>query len=88
MFLQPFALLTGAGVVAWHSTKLISGGSLAYRFDELWDRADAWVTAASTNGISTDPVPFSFALMALSWLLSYLCAWFVFRNQNFWIPLI
>ncbi len=88
LLLQPIALFAGTATVAVYGTRLIEGGSLNYRLGELYDRVGLWISAASSNGISTDPVPFGLGLVILSWLLGYLCGWFVFRRRSFWIPLL
>ena len=86
--LQLGALLVGIGTIAWYGTQLIEDGSLSYRLGEMWDRLDFWFTAAASNGISTDPMPFGLVLVILSWLLGYLSGWFIFRYNNVWIPLL
>ena len=86
--LQIPALLMGIATVVWYGTQLIEGGSFSHSFGEMWDRLDLWFTAASTNGISTDPMPFGLVLVILSWLLGYLSGWFIFRHKNVWIPLL
>ena len=51
---------------------------------ELIHRLGLWVHAAQTGGISIDPAPFAFALMAITWTSGLLSSWLFCRNGNFW----
>ena len=51
---------------------------------ELFHRLGLWVHAARTGGISIDPAPFAFALMAITWTSGLLSSWLFCRSGNFW----
>ena len=86
--LHPVGLAVGFVVVVWQALLLIEGQPLADQLREMWNRLDLWYEAATTEGISTDLLPFTLALLAMTWLLGYVSVWFLFRNTNVWVGLI
>lgn len=58
------------------------------RWDELWGRLDDWGVALLDGGISTDPLPFILLVVFLSWAVSYMAAWAVFRWKSGWLAVI
>ena len=90
----PWPLLHVAGlalgffVVVWQGLALAEGPSLADQLRDMWDRLRLWYEAASTGGISTELLPFSLALLAITWLMGYLSAWFLIRRTNVWVGLV
>ena len=58
------------------------------RWDELWGRLDDWGIALLDGGISTDPLPFILLVVFLSWAVSYMAAWAVFRWHSGWLAVI
>lgn len=88
LILQAVAMLVGFATIVWYGPQLIEAGSWGFRLSELWERLGLWSAAAFNNGISTDPMPFGLVLIILSWLLGYLCGWYIFRHRGLWIPLL
>jgi transglutaminase-like putative cysteine protease len=81
-------ILVGAVVVVWKASSLAGNTPLADQLAQMWDRLNVWYTAAVSDGISTDLLPFSMALMSFSWLISYFSAWFIFRRSNVWAAVV
>jgi hypothetical protein len=81
-------LALGLAVVVWQGLEVADGPSLADRLRDIWDRLGLWYEAASTGGISTELLPFTLALLAITWLMGYLSAWFLFRRTNVWVGLV
>lgn len=88
LFLLLTGLVLGFVVVVWQVSSLTEPNSLTVQAREIWDRLDIWYEAAGSGGISTDLLPFSLAIVASAWLLGLVCAWFVFRSNNVWIPVV
>ncbi|MBI2165086.1 MAG: transglutaminase domain-containing protein [Chloroflexi bacterium] len=81
---QVGALILGAAVVYLHCVVLTEAGFAPEGFTELNRRVYMWWKAVLGGGISTDLLPFALILTALTWLVSYLASWFLFRYNNFW----
>jgi hypothetical protein len=88
ILLQPIGLGIGFVVVIWRTSSLIPGVPLDEQVEELIRRLRDWNEAATTGGISTDLIPFTLVLIAMAWLLGYVSAWFIFRRNNVWIPVL
>ena len=90
----PAALLHLAGlalgflVILWHGTRLMDGGSIFDKIQELGTRLNSWFEIASGDGISTDLVPMSLGMMSIGWIMGYLGSWFIFRRSNFWVAVV
>ena len=80
----PLGAAIGLVVVVWrlvsfeHETVALAGS------EELWSRLELWIQAAQDGAINIDPIPFAFALVALTWLLGLLGAWIFVRYRHFW----
>ena len=86
--LHLLGLAIGLVVVVLQGTALVEGQSLAEQIRESWSRLSVWYEAATTGGISTDLLPFTLALLALTWLLGFFSSWFLFRSTNVWVGLV
>ena len=81
------AIVLGAALVVWQGSTLAEGDSLPDRLREGWTRLDLFYEAATTGGISTDLLPFTLGVLAVTWVLGYTGAWFLFRGTNVWVGL-
>ncbi len=88
ILLHPIGLGLGFVVVIWQTSSLIADVPLAEQVEELFRRLGDWREAATTGGISTDLIPFTLILISAAWLLGYISAWFIFRRNNVWIPVL
>ena len=85
--LHAAALALGAALVVWQGSTLVEGDGLPDRLREGWTRLDIFYEAATTGGISTDLLPFTLGVLAVTWVLGYAGAWFLFRRTNVWVGL-
>ena len=88
LILQGMALVLGALTVLWFAAGSVKADTWSERVAELGERLGLWFTAAFSDGISSDTLPFALALVVLTWLLGYICGWFAFRYRNIWVPLV
>ena len=88
VFLHPLGLAVGFVVVVWQTASLVEGEPLVQQVQEIWSRLELWWDAASSGGISRDLMPFSMAILFLSWMLGYLSSWFIFRSNNVWVAVV
>ncbi len=84
VFLHPIGLILGASLIIWRAMGLADSTSLASVLTEMWSRLDVWYEAATNDGISTDLLPFTLALLTMAWLIGYISSFFVFRSTNAW----
>ena len=88
LILQGLGLPAGIFTVLWFLVRFVDAGPWRDGLTVLWERLKLWYAAAATDGISSDTLPFTVALVTLVWLLGYVCAWFAFRYRNIWAPLV
>ncbi|MFH1140205.1 MAG: transglutaminase-like domain-containing protein, partial [Chloroflexota bacterium] len=88
LILLGLGLLAGVFTVLWFLVRFVDGGPWRDGLTVLGERLKLWYAAAATDGISSDLLPFTVALVTLVWLLGYTCAWFAFRYRNIWVPLV
>lgn len=84
----PAGLAIGAVVVVWQAAQTVEAESLSGRFIEGYERLAVWWEAATTDGISTDLLPFYIALLTTAWIAGFLGSWFIFRNNNVWVAVV
>jgi transglutaminase-like putative cysteine protease len=79
------SLIGGAAWVTFLvSTLLPSTLNWTEKLLNLADRLTAWLLTALSEESNFDSLIFVLTLAALLWLLSYLCAWFIFRSHKIW----
>ncbi|TAK33830.1 MAG: DUF4129 domain-containing protein [Chloroflexota bacterium] len=88
VILHPVALFLGTFVTIWQTIVVMSGSSLDARIVDLVLRVNNWGFAARTGGINNDGLVFVFFVVATTWLLAYLAAWFVFRHRQVWLGVL
>ena len=88
IFLHPIGLALGAVLVVWRATELAEETSIPMMLPEMWNRLDVWYEAATTDGISTDLLPFTLGVLTMAWLLGYISSFFVFRSSNAWVAVV
>ena len=84
----PAGLAIGVVVVVWQAAQTVEAESLSSRFIEGYERLAVWWEAATTDGISTDLLPFYIALLTTAWIAGFLGSWFIFRNNNVWVAVV
>ncbi|MDE2824048.1 MAG: transglutaminase-like domain-containing protein, partial [Chloroflexota bacterium] len=84
----PAGLAIGVVVVVWQAAQTVEAESLSARFIEGYERLAVWWDAATTDGISTDLLPFYIALLTTAWIAGFLGSWFIFRNNNVWVAVV
>jgi hypothetical protein len=82
------SFLIGTLLVLYNTLTLIKNLPLDEKLSELKLRLDYWYGIATTDGISTDLIPYTIFLLSLAWLLGYTSSWFTFRHSNIWISIV
>ena len=75
-------------LLIWQTRYLTADGWFVAKTGDIVDRFQTWVTAAESGGISADPIPFVTIVFILTWIVTYLASWFVFRSLRFWPAVI
>ncbi len=75
--LPPQAQALGGSLPSW--TALLAG-----KAQFIVERLQIWVAAAYQGEINADPLPFVAQMAALTWLLAFYGAWFLFRSHWVW----
>lgn len=88
IFLHLGAMIIGAFAVYWQILAAADEESLQGASQETWERLSIWYEAATSDGISTDLLPFTFGLFIIAWLIGYFSSWFTFRSNNVWIAVV
>ncbi len=88
IFLHPVGLALGVALVVWRALELAEETTIQTMLPEIWNRLDVWYEAATSNGISTDLLPFTLSILGMAWLLGYISSFFVFRNSNGWVTVV
>ena len=89
IFLHPFGIAFGVLIAVWKSSALVDDRVDGWaRFTEMWSRLEAWYGAATSDGLSTDLLPFALGLLTLAWIIGYFGSWFIFRSSNPWIAVV
>ena len=78
----------GTILVLYNTLTLIKDLPVNEKVSELKLRLDYWYGIASTEGISTDLIPYTIFLLSLAWLLGYTSSWFAFKHNNIWISIV
>ena len=81
-------LLVGLALSFYQLTAVAEGASRLDRLAEVATRLFAWWEVLISGGTSTDILPFSFFLVFTSWLVGFVCSWFLFRRRNIWGALL
>ncbi|MBI4282049.1 MAG: transglutaminase domain-containing protein [Chloroflexi bacterium] len=85
-----------------HLWAVLAGGLLAYlggiylaeadqwylRFGALHSRLVQWWSAVVGEDATTDTLPLSVTIMAITWLAAYFTSWSLFRHRNVWATLL
>ncbi len=80
----PLGLVVGMLVVVWQLVSFQHEDVALANSAELLERLGLWAQAAHDGAINIDPIPFAFALLALTWLVGLLGAWMFVRHRHFW----
>ena len=81
-------LTIGFVVVIWQASSLMESAPLWDQVREVLVRLETWHHEAVSGGISTDLLPFTVAMLSLTWLLGYFSSWFLFRRGNVWVAIV
>ena len=83
------SLLLGVGWTALLASTLLPA-ELTWRekLSDLADRLMLWIDIAIGEGTGTDNLVFVLQTAIMIWLVSYICAWFIFRAHNIWGAII
>ena len=87
-FIHLVSLLVGMIFVLYQTLTLIQNMPFMEKVSELKLRLAYWYGIATSDGISTDLIPYTITLLSLSWLLGYVCSWFTFKHNNIWISIV
>ncbi|HBF01401.1 MAG TPA: hypothetical protein DDW46_10100, partial [Dehalococcoidia bacterium] len=82
------SFLIGTILVLYNTLTLIENLPLDEKLSELKLRLAYWYEIATTDGISTDLIPYTIFLLSLTWILGYTSSWFTFRHNNIWISVV
>ena len=86
--LYPLGIAIGAALVIWRALSQTDAGALTAALPEMWHRLSVWYEAATSDGISTDLLPFTLGILALAWIVGYTSAFFLFRASNAWVAVV
>ncbi len=87
--LMALALLLGAAGILGSTLAMLEEPTLAGRWSHLATHMGAWWSAATDpQGISVEPLPFTFILVGLTWAAGFMGAWAVVRWRNIWVGLL
>lgn len=86
--LFPLGLILGAVLVVWQAASEADAPALADALAEIQARASVWYEAATSDGISTDLLPFTLILLSLAWIIGYASSFFLFRASNAWAAVV
>ncbi len=86
--LFPVGLAVGAAAVIWQGVSQADAETLREALPEMWSRLVVWYEAATSDGISTDLLPFTLALLAMAWVIGYTSSFFLFRANNAWVTVV
>ena len=78
----------GTILVLYNTLTLIKNLPLDEKISELRLRLNYWYEIATTEGISTDLIPYTIFLLSLAWILGYTSSWFTFKHNNIWISIV
>ena len=79
-------ILAGVPFVIWQVSSSAAGANVIARFGDTLNRLDIWIDIARSEGISTDPLPFSVFLSIIAWVLAYASGWSLFKWRSPWAP--
>lgn len=86
--LHLLAAVLGSGIILWEASLLLPAAGWGARLLGVLTDLREWGYAITTRGVSSGVIAFSLALLGLTWLLSYLSAWLVFRGHRAWWAII
>ncbi|MBI2935931.1 MAG: transglutaminase domain-containing protein [Chloroflexi bacterium] len=84
LWLHLIGLGVGAATIYWQTATLTEASEWGTRFQELNFRLSVWWGVVTSGELSTDLLPFSLMLAAVTWLVGYSSTWLIFRFHNFW----
>lgn len=88
ILLHPIGLVIGAMLVIWQAMSQADAGLSVAALPEMWNRLNVWYEAATSDGISTDLLPFTLGILAMAWVVGYASSFFVFRSSNAWVAVV
>ena len=88
ILLHPVGLAIGAALIVWRAMELSDESTILAALPEMWGRLAVWYEAATNDGISTDLLPFTLALLTMAWCIGYFSSFFVFRATNAWVMVV
>ena len=88
IFLHGASAILAYVLLVWQTRYLTADGWFIAKTSDMVSRFRVWVTAAESGGISADPLPFVIIVFILTWIVTYLASWFVFRSLRFWPAVI
>lgn len=88
VLLHPLGIALGAALVAWQTLSQTDAVTLEAALPEIWSRLSVWYDAAANDGISTDLLPFTIAILSVAWMVGYVSSFFLFRNTNAWVAVV
>ena len=83
-----WALLAGAFLVYLVGVYLTDADQLLHRFSEMHSRVGLWWAAVVGEDVTTDTLPLSMALIAITWVTAYITSWALFRYRAVWAVLL
>ncbi|MBF8267510.1 MAG: TGc protein [Dehalococcoidia bacterium] len=83
-----WAVLGGAALVYLGGVYLAEGDPWFHAFSDLHSRVALWWAAVAGEDVTTDTLPLSMALIAITWLTAYLTSWALFKHHALWAALL
>ena len=83
-----WALLAGAFLAYMGGVYLTDADQWLHRFSELHSRMALWWAAVAGEDVTTDTLPLSMALIAITWFTAYFTSWALFKYRAVWAVLL
>lgn len=81
-------LLCGLCLSFYQVTGLAESTTVLGQHSEVGGRLALWWQVVVAGGSGSDMLPFYFFLLSASWLVGFICSWFLFRMHNMWGALL
>lgn len=83
-----FSLITGLSITYVSGLYLCQAENWYLRFQELHSRAWSWWLAVIGEDATTDTLPLSVLIVGVTWMLSYVTSWYLFKYKLVWASVL
>lgn len=83
-----WAILAGVLLAYASGVYLTEADQWYSRFGELHSRLGQWWSVMAQEHSSTDTLPLSVTVIAITWVAAYFTSWILFRHRNIWVTFL